>query len=296
MVAGVVRELGINLGDNLGNNHEDPEFLSKDLNVIRKAVARRNGQRAVWGWKMPHSSEYLPELAPELRNPHVIIVFRNLLAMAESQMKRSAANFQNAFQFSLNRLNQVASTVGLFECPVMLVDYEKATRKPSAFIDEVSSFLNISPDAEARERAERMVDPETGYRRLSAETWQHTLVKAEHFDFSGFRQVHVKRRDINIVRENGRLQRTADRAIIEFSGISSKKIVLTMVRDSDPTFVRVAVDVGKGYSANMADKVSLYRGGNAITIEAENIRGIHIYPQFDGVVSNTQLFTVWVPN
>ncbi len=295
MVAGVVRELGINLGDNLGNNHEDPEFLSKDLDVIRATIARKNAARDVWGWKMPHSSEYLLELLPDVRNPHVIIVFRNLLAMAESQMKRSETIFERAFRFSLNRLNQVGSIVNEINAPLMLVNYESAIGKPGAFIDELVSFLRLAPDADARGRAERMVDPQTGYQRLSSESWRHTVTKAENFDFTEFHKPDVKRRDINLTRSEGRLQRTSDRALVEFSGLSAKKIVLSIVRDTDPTSVRVALDVGKGYSANMADTISLYRGGNAITIEAENIRGLHIYPQFDGIWSNTRMFTIWEP-
>jgi len=295
MVAGVVRELGVNLGNNLGNNHEDPEFLTKDISKIREVIARRNERHEIWGWKMPHSSEYLVDLLPDIRNPHVIVVFRNLLAMAESQLKRSETDFAKAFQFSWSRLNQVASIVGKLSCPLMLVNYEQAISKPEAFIDELCLFLGVSPAAEARTRAEEMINPERGYRRLSSEDWRHTVFKLENFDLAGFDQAAPKRRDINIARVDGRLQRTSDRAIVEFSGLSTSKLVLTMVRDSDPTFARIAVDVGKGYSANMADNISLYRGGNAVVIEAENIRGVHIYPQFDGIWSNTRRFDLYVP-
>lgn len=296
MVAGVVRELGINLGRNLGNNHEDPEFLSKDIEKIREVIAKRNENNEVWGWKMPHSSEYLADLLPDIRNPHVIIVFRNLLAMAESQLKRSETDFAKAFQFSWTRLNQVASIVGKLSCPLMLVNYEQAISKPDAFIDELTLFLGISPTLDARTRAEDMINPERGYRRLSSEDWRHTVFKLENFDLTAFDQVSTKRRDINIARVDGRLQRTSDRALIEFAGLSTNRLVLTMVRDADPTFARIAVDVGKGYSSNMADNISLYRGGNAIVIEAENITGLHIYPQFDGIWSNTRHFGLYVPS
>lgn len=294
MVAGVVRELGINLGKNLGNNHEDPEFLTKDLSKIREVIGRRNANYDVWGWKMPHSSEYISELLPDLRNPHVVIVFRNLLAMAESQLKRSETDFAKAFQFSLNRLGQVGSVVNRLSCPLMLVNYEQATAKPHAFIDELCAFLNLSPSEEARGRAERMIDPEIGYRRLSSEEWRNTVVKLENFDLSTFTEAQPKRRDINLARADGRLQRAGDRPIVEFSGLVANKYVLTLIRDSEPTNIRVAVDVGNGYSANMADNISLYRGGNALVIEAEQIRGLHIYPQFDGIWSNIRQLRVFV--
>lgn len=295
MVAGVVRELGVNLGNNLGNNHEDPEFLTKDISKLHEVISRRNASHDIWGWKMPHSSEYIADLVPDLRNPHVVIVFRNLLAMAESQLKRSETDFAKAFQFSANRLAQVASIVNKLSCPLMLVNYEQATSKPHAFIDELCAFLDLTPTEEALVRAERMIDPEAGYRRLSSEEWRYTVFKLENFDLSALTQPPAKRRDINIARVDGRLQRSGDRPIVEFSGLSARKVILTLVRDADPTNIRVAVDVGNGYSANMADNISLYRGGNAIVIEAESIRGLHIYPQFDGIWSNTRHFGLYVP-
>ena len=91
MVAGVARELGVNLGKNLGNNHEDPEFLSKDLDKIRNVIASRNQSFDVWGWKMPHSSEYLLELLADVRNPFVIVVVRNLLAVSYTHLRVSCA-------------------------------------------------------------------------------------------------------------------------------------------------------------------------------------------------------------
>lgn len=294
MAAGVARELGVNLGKNLGNNHEDPEFLSKDLDKLREVIASRNQNFDVWGWKMPHSSEYLLELLDDVRNPFVIVVIRNLLAMAESQMKRSEAKFENAFKFSLSRLVQVSSLIPDLTCPTLLVNYEDAISNPKKFVDEMSSFLFLNPTAEQTTRAIDMINPDVGYRRLSAETWRHSVSKGDGFHPGSLVEASAKRRDVNLTREEGRLQRTQDRAFIEFSGLATKKLVLTMVRDADPTFVRIAVDVGNGYSSNMAEKVSLFRGNNAITIEAERIAGIHIYPQFDGIWSNTKLFRIFV--
>ena len=293
MVAGVARELGVNLGKNLGNNHEDPEFLSKDLDKIRNVIASRNQSFDVWGWKMPHSSEYLLELLADVRNPFVIVVVRNLLAMTESQMKRSEARFENAFKFSLSRLVQVSSMIPHLTCPTLLVNYEDALSKPQKLIDEMSSFLHLDPTADQATLAVDMINPDVGYRRVSAETWRHSVSKTDGFDLGPLVETSAQRRDVNLTREDGRLQRTQDRAFVEFSGLSTRRLVLTLVRDADPTFVGISVDVGNGYSSNMAEKVSLFRGTNAITIEAERIAGIHIYPQFDGIWSNTRLFRLY---
>jgi len=294
MVAGVVRELGVNLGKNLGNNHEDPQFITKDLQAIRALVAARNAQLGTWGWKMPHSSEYLEELLPDLRNPFVIIVFRNLLATANSQMKRSDTTFERAFTFSRNRLAQIASIVPKLKCPLMLVDYEEATSKPDRFVQEVASFLHLPHDPDAVARAIEMINPEVGYRRLSAERWRHTVQKGESLKHATLTEVTSKRKDVGLSRVEGRLQKTGDRAnFVQFGDLSGKRFWVSMRRDSDPGHVLISVDVGAGYSHNMADKVPLFLGANVVCIEAPSIRGIRIFPQFDGVWSNTKLFRIF---
>ena len=293
MVAGVVRELGVNLGYNLGNNHEDPEFLPKDLSAIRAVVARRNSQFDVWGWKMPHSYEYLARLAPALRNPFVIIVFRNLLATAESLVRRSGLQFERAFDISLSRTAQIASLVQTLACPLMLVDYDKATAKPEQFVQEISSFLHLPHDEGARARAIEMINPEIGYRRLSAERWRHAVNKADLFNGTVLNAVDVRRQDFNITRVEGRLRKTHNNAFIQFTGLDGSRFWLAMNRDSEPDYVMIAVDVGRGYSHNMTEKVSLFCGKNYVSVEAVSIHGIRIYPQFNGIWSNTKLFQIF---
>ncbi|WP_163266359.1 hypothetical protein [Chelativorans alearense] len=293
MVAGVVRELGINLGNNLGNNHEDPEFLPHDIDAVRSVVAKRNDMHDVWGWKMPHSSVYLKELLPDLRNPRVIVVFRNVIAIAESQMKRSDAHFDRAFMFSFNRLIQVGKMLQELDCPLVVVNYEKATREPRRFVDELASFLHIEPEESASQRAVEMINPEVGYRRVSHEDWRHSVAKAEQVDKAALTELRPKRRNVNISTVEGRLEKTNEGAFVEFSEVDGARFHLGLVRDNDPDFVRISVDVGAGYSSNMTERVSLFRGGNIITVEATRIKGIRIYPQFDGPWSNTKLFRVY---
>ncbi len=167
MVAGTVRELGIFLGDRLGENHEDPQFLSLDVDKILEVIERRNSEHKTWGWKMPHSLQYIEEIQSDLRNPHYILVWRNTLAAAISQVNRSDTTMGNALEYSSNRLQEMVQKTKLLNGPVLLVNYEQAINQKEDFIDTVANFVGVDVNDETRKNCLRFIDPETGYQQVS---------------------------------------------------------------------------------------------------------------------------------
>ncbi len=295
MVAGVMRELGINLGKNLGSNHEDPEFLSMDVDEILGKVEKRNSEHDVWGWKVPHSSVYIADIQHKLRNAHVIVVFRNLLAMAESQMKRSTTTFENAFEFSKNRLIQVSEILHEIEVPLMLVDYDTALRKPENFISELIEFTGIDSSETSRQNALSLIDPQKGYQRISTENWQFSVVNGKAIQQSKQNPLESHRRLMNLFPEDNVLKKSDENAFIEFmisDTLNKDEINVDLTRNGFADKVSIIVDLGNGYSANMRERIQLYKGRNRIIIKKGGIRGVRIYPSFDGVVSNISLVTI----
>lgn len=299
MPAGVIRELGIPMGKNLGSNHEDPEFLSKKLWDLYPVISRRNNEYDVWGWKVPHTSEYIVKLYKKLRNPHIIMVFRNLVAISESQMKRSNTDFAKAFRFSKNRQAQIADIVEKIDCPLMLVDYDQAIRKPAKFVDELICFLGLEVEAELQKKAVAFVDAELGYQRASFEKWAFCVQSTDAVDAERLREVDVKRTMYGIaVGEHGLLG-TTERPCIEFlirrgpnENNGQDVYILSLVRDRDPDEVQIVVDTGSGFSRNMSERVMLNRGRNYVRLEAPKISGIRVMPQFCRGQLNAKIFRI----
>jgi len=167
MVAGTVRELGIFLGDRLGENHEDPQFLPLEVDKILEVISRRNGEHKTWGWKMPHSLQYIEQIQSDLRNPHYILVWRNTLATAISQVNRSDSNINNALEYSSNRLQEMIEKTKLLNGPVLLVNYEQAINHKDDFIGTLAEFVGVEISDQVRENCQRFIDPETGYQQVS---------------------------------------------------------------------------------------------------------------------------------
>ena len=158
MVAGIIRALGVDLG-RIGalKHNEDPEFQNKAIADMREAITRRNTERDVWGWKFPAAGSYLPVLVKSIRNPFFIVVFRDPVAAAMSQLRKDRDVSRRSPRVSLHESNANANTNTGFAMattrPCLMVSFEKAKDKPHALIDELADFLFVEhPDDELRSR------------------------------------------------------------------------------------------------------------------------------------------------
>ena len=300
MVAGVVRELGVDLGANLGPNHEDPQFLPTAPRAIRKVVAARNAAKDVWGWKMPHAVDHLHRVERRLRNPHVIVVFRNTMAVVRSRMRRQGITADEALRTTLQHQAAAGRAAARTRAALLLVDYEAALREPEAFVDRVAAFLHLAPDASQREAAATMVDPRGGYRRSSGEAWRLRALEPGTPKAWANLVAGKARRNVGFRVENGRPVATAARPFMEFP-VSCSRCVLAMERVEGAEEVRICVDVGRGYSLNMAERATLRQGRNRFEIEHDTLRGVRLFPTFRPLepggdpVANVRLVRLLVP-
>lgn len=172
MVAGAAREMGIDLGSHLGENHEDKRFIEKNLKSVRARIAARNEEAETWGWKMPHSLEYIEKIEGELRNPHIVLVWRNTLASAISQVNRSNADIQVALDFSAGRLMEMVQKVKLLNSPTLMINYEAAIQDKEEFLKVYSEFLGVELTDEMQDRCLKFIDPAVGYQQVSSTFYQ----------------------------------------------------------------------------------------------------------------------------
>ena len=268
MVAGTVRELGINLGQRLGENHEDPKFLKKDLDHIRDAIALRNEQNETWGWKMPHSTEYIDEIEEDLRNPHVIMVWRNTLATSISQVNRSGSDIHTALQFSTNRVQDMVDKVAKLSCPVLLVDYDRATVYKEDFIDALAEFVGAEMNDEMRQNCLRFIDPSVGYQQVSATYFDVEDVKDE--DYPTKYETRFRLRQME-AQDDGGYKVTGPHPAMIFktnpkSSLKNDFVVRFENRSKEPTRVRILFDYEWEFSQNLAHKVVLEPGVYAFRV------------------------------
>lgn len=149
-IGGVIRKLGIFMGENVPNNHEDQEMIGRPIPKRLEVIKRRNESQKIWGWKDPNAVNYLHQLAPHLRNPHYIIVTRDVIATTKGHMRWHAREAK----FSIGDISVQQQRNFMFalscEAPVMMVSYEKAILNPKSLLAEMTEFLRCPyPEDEA---------------------------------------------------------------------------------------------------------------------------------------------------
>jgi len=174
MVAGILRLLGLWIGEDLPNNGEDQAFnldTHRDdpegfIARLPAEVAARDARHDRWGWKYPRAAIYLDDLLGRLRAPSLIVVLRDPLAGTLRTIPAEAPD-QSDRAIKAMRLRQkwqgqniALATAG--RCPALLVSYEKAVLNPEAFQAELAHFCDLpAPDAALTARIRDFMRPGT---------------------------------------------------------------------------------------------------------------------------------------
>jgi len=166
MVSGVLRGLGIYMGENLGFNHEDAKvqrIVNKQLFDSFGELARgRDEEHALWGFKFPEASLVMDRFHPELRNPHYVFVLRHPMSRGMSVVKRTGGDFSTAITEALESYRAIFTFLDSVDAPVLLVNYEQATESAAECAQQVAGFLGMDASEETIERAAAMIVGEGG--------------------------------------------------------------------------------------------------------------------------------------
>lgn len=165
MIAGVARLCGLDIGDNLPKNCEDPAFnfdvllksMSREEAIAAMAatVAERNEGRTVWGWKFPAAGRYLQGLKDSLREPHLICVFRDPAATFTRNVRRGVDPF-TALKRAEEMQRRNVQILSDWQVPSLVISYEKAVKQPEATVEAMAGFLGRPQPSDMRAVVEYM--------------------------------------------------------------------------------------------------------------------------------------------
>jgi hypothetical protein len=165
MLAALLQAAGVWLGDHVYEPiNEDAEITqmlrARDFARLDALIRRQNAKTPVWGFKMPDLHQYLQhdELG-RFRNPHLIAIFRDPVAVAARNALSEQADGTEAFIETTAAMHSMAQFVRASGLPFLLLSYEKALLFPSVFIGNVLTFCGIAADAAKRAALQRHVQP-----------------------------------------------------------------------------------------------------------------------------------------
>lgn len=159
-VGGLMQRFGIFMGENLTNNYEDRSFLGKPMPEMKKTVAERNAAHDIWGWKNPHASNYLDVLLPDLRAPHLIVVYRDLVATMRAHSRWHNRTDAHAAHEILLMYHRNWFLIERVKLPTLMVSYEKLILQPELFTSELADFIGVpSPQGDDMRAAAEFLAP-----------------------------------------------------------------------------------------------------------------------------------------
>jgi hypothetical protein len=239
MAAGVLRALGVNMGDRAGLNHEDPQFLIDDVEKLSNRIAARNKRSDVWGFKVPKLVHRLTFFEKNLRNPYYIIVFRNLLAIADSWQQRGAGSSIDVMDRAFEYYNLIMAHCRQTNRPVLMLNYERAVGSDAGKEETaraLAAFLGLDLSDQSLARAVGMITGDgKGYLNLP----EHFFAVTATTEMPERRPLELSLRTPELVGRDG---------WIDFD-TQQKKLIFTRPGNEQlpPAFwLRVELDVSRG--------------------------------------------------
>jgi len=160
-IAYALERAGLNMGEGLGRNYEDTEFMrlmnNRSCNVPRllEVIEQRNSVNERWGFKLPRAAFHLQWLDTHLRSPIFVFVYRDPLSVARSILRRDAIwgnevdGLIQSIQHPLRFFEKMTTSIPKLSAPVVLLSYETAHFGANAFVPEFLGALGFT-DEEGR--------------------------------------------------------------------------------------------------------------------------------------------------
>ena len=163
MVARIVEQLGVPMGQDLPANYEDQafnfDFMPDEFKANRSklhaslidSIKKRNRSHSVWGWKYPRANIYLNQILEHVRRPHLICVLRDPLASSLRPLSRKSTRNKPAKRTSPIKLmeqhlawqNRNLEIIRKSNCPSLVCSYEKAIGSPQDFVEDMAGFIGL---------------------------------------------------------------------------------------------------------------------------------------------------------
>jgi hypothetical protein len=131
---------------------------------IKALICEKEQGKTLWGWKENRGILTIDLFLPYLKNPHLVVIFRNSLATARSGVRHTARHEDINLLHALRVGNLYHDELwGLLtrypETPKILLEYEELVRDPRHQIELLANFLGVHPTDDQMASIEGFVIP-----------------------------------------------------------------------------------------------------------------------------------------
>ncbi len=167
--AAVIDAIGVPMGAST-QPFETWEF-KEDLNNPPKwksmlaKIVDLNSRHPKWGAQVWNNPSSAARIAAEVRNPYLLIVFRDLVALTERLLSfpretRSGKDILEQMFMETTRLLVHLTTMSM---PIMVVSFERLRIQPAHIVPHIAAFMGMTPPDALLQEAVSRVNLQGGY-------------------------------------------------------------------------------------------------------------------------------------
>lgn len=158
LIAGIIDALGINMDGSYDGHFERIHFKNNDW--TKNTIDDLNNTYSSWGVQLTAQPETTLNVCRRLRNPHIIIVFRDPIANAQRLELSEAINDPVSYVLEMHEKLLDVSKLGF---PCMLVSCERLRYQPKQIIKDICNFIQITPSNYKIRKAISRIGKNGGY-------------------------------------------------------------------------------------------------------------------------------------
>lgn len=167
--AAVVDAIGVPMGASVQpfetwefkQHRDDPT----DWKAMLEKIAALNAQHVKWGAQVWNNPAMTGRIAAEVRNPHLLIVLRDVAAISERRLSLpdETMTARELLEFMLMQTHQLLMHLAILPLPTMLVSFERLRIQPAMVASRLAEFMGIELTGSLLQEAVDRVNLKGGY-------------------------------------------------------------------------------------------------------------------------------------
>jgi len=199
MVAKVLDALGLYMGADSANVVGEDRVLadaleSGDRETAQSIVDGYNAAHDVWGFKRPNVVSHLTALGVEFRNPHYVVVMRDIFSIANRNLISVFKDPITDMRDSLQHLEDLVTFVEANRAqPMFFLSYERVLGDPREFVIDFADFCGEELDVMGIRRVMHAINPGGGddyLQQSRVDSFMGRITGATHNSIAGFFRYH----------------------------------------------------------------------------------------------------------
>lgn len=151
MLAAVLKAAGVCMGEQTATGtHEDQQLAGllreRRSSELGRLIAERDSSYQLWGFKLPSRQIQDHSLFRKLRRPCLLVIFRDILAIAGRRQVSRGKDLRDQLSQSLKEYTRLVRFLKQIKHPCLLISYEKALLSPDILVEQLNKFLGLNLD------------------------------------------------------------------------------------------------------------------------------------------------------